>query len=64
MSILSHWELWSRRNYFANRIKEKIGIPLIGETVLDDPILIAPLEVNLYELDRELLIKLKEKHQI
>ena len=37
---------------------------LLGETVLEDAILIAPLEVNLYELYRELLVKLKEEHQI
>ena len=49
-------------NIGANKVKEKLGIPKIGETLFESPILFAPLEANLYELDREMLKKLKEKH--
>lgn len=45
-------------NVAANRIKQKIGIPCLGETTFESPILIKPLEANLYELDRPLLDQL------
>lgn len=51
-------------NAGANRVKEKIGIPCIGETVFESPILFSSLDANLYELDRELLVKIKLKHQV
>lgn len=46
-------------NPAPNRVKEKIGIPKIGETLLDLPMLKEPLPANVYELDRALLDKLK-----
>ena len=49
-------------NIGANRIKEKLGIPKIGDTIFESPILFLPLEANLYEFDRDMLKKLKEKH--
>lgn len=52
------------RNIGANRLKEKIGIPCLGDTIFDAPILIAPLEANLYELDQDLLKALKKKYHI
>lgn len=51
-------------NRGPNRLKEKIGIPAIGDTVFDAPIMISPTPATLYELDRELLQKLKIKHRI
>ena len=51
-------------NLAANRVKEKIGITCIGDTVFESPVLIAPLSANLYELDKVLLEKLKVKHAI
>jgi RimJ/RimL family protein N-acetyltransferase len=36
----------------ANRLKEKLGLPCLGDTVFDSPILMHPLEANLYEIDR------------
>ena len=48
-------------NIGANRIKKKLGIPKIGETIFESPILFAPLEANLYELNLELLEKIKKK---
>ena len=46
----------------ANRIKEKLGIPCLGETLFESPVQFTPLEANLYELDRDLLNKLKDRH--
>lgn len=51
-------------NHGANRVKEKIGIPILGDTIFDGPILISPLPANLYELDAQLLRTLKAKHGI
>lgn len=51
-------------NIPPNRVKEKIGIPCIGDTVLDAPILFKPLEAKLYELDWEMLRRLKKRHGI
>jgi RimJ/RimL family protein N-acetyltransferase len=49
-------------NISANRVKQKIGIPCLGDTIFESPILIKPLEANLYELDETLLTQLKRKH--
>ncbi len=51
-------------NQAANRIKEKIGIPKLGDIIFDAPILINPLDSNLYEIDINLLSQLKLKHGI
>lgn len=48
-------------NIGANRVKEKLEIPCLGETVFESPVLIAPMQANLYELDRELLLKIKSR---
>nr|BDT28266.1 GNAT family N-acetyltransferase [Bacteriovorax sp. HI3] len=48
-------------NAGANKVKEKLGIPCLGETVFESPVLIGPLEANLYEVDRELLQKIKQR---
>lgn len=51
-------------NLAPNRLKEKIGIPLVGETIFDWPTLLSPLPANVYELDPKLLEQLKAKHGI
>ena len=51
-------------NQGPNRVKEKIGIPAIGETVFDAPMMMGPVQATLYELDRELLQVLKARHKI
>ena len=51
-------------NLGANRIKEKLGIPCLGDTVFESPVLFAPIQANLYELDIELLEKIKAKTPI
>lgn len=43
-------------NIGANRLKEKLGINKIDSTIFDSPILIRPLEANLYELNTKELI--------
>lgn len=40
-------------NVGANKLKEKIGLKKIGDTIFDSPILLRPLESNLYELKSE-----------
>ncbi len=37
-------------NIGANRLKEKLGIKKISETIYDGPLLLKPLEANLYEI--------------
>jgi RimJ/RimL family protein N-acetyltransferase len=49
-------------NKSANRIKEKIGIPCLGETILESPLFTGPLEAKLYEVDQILLAELKKRH--
>ncbi len=49
-------------NKSANRIKEKIGIPCLGDTIFEAPILIEPLKANLYEIDEKILSCLKNQH--
>lgn len=51
-------------NLGANRLKEKIGIPATGDTLFESPVLFAPLPATLYELDHEMLRKLKARHGI
>ncbi|AZZ35685.1 hypothetical protein CIK05_02340 [Bdellovibrio sp. qaytius] len=48
-------------NLGANKVKLKLGIPCIGETIFEAPMLFKPLEANLYEVDRTLLNQLLEK---
>lgn len=38
-------------NIGANRLKEKLGIKKIFETIYDGPLLLRPLEANLYEIN-------------
>lgn len=45
-------------NIAANKIKTKLNIPCLGDTIFDATVLIKPMEANLYEVDRELLDKL------
>ncbi len=45
-------------NIAANKIKEKLQIPCLGDTVFEAEVLIKPLEANLYEVDRTLLDQL------
>ncbi|NCN41827.1 GNAT family N-acetyltransferase [bacterium] len=51
-------------NRGANRLKEKLGIQALGETIFDFPLMISPLEAILYELDQESLKELMVKHGI
>ncbi len=51
-------------NIGANRLKQKLGIPCLGETIFDVPILIRPLSSYLYEVDKLLLDQLKKKRGI
>lgn len=51
-------------NLGAHRVKEKIGIPALGDTVFESPVLFSPLPAIFYELDRELLLLLKRKHGV
>lgn len=51
-------------NAGAHRVKEKIGIPPLGDIVFDAPVLISPLPATLYELSPALLAELKKRHGI
>jgi hypothetical protein len=51
-------------NMAAHRIKEKIGIPPLGDTLFDAPILLSPLPATLYELSLEQIQILKKKHKM
>lgn len=42
-------------NVGANKVKQKLQIPCLGETIFDGPVLLKPLDANLYEVDRVLL---------
>ena len=50
-------------NIAANKIKEKLQIPCLGDTILEASVLIKPLEANLYEVDRNLLDQLLARIQ-
>jgi RimJ/RimL family protein N-acetyltransferase len=41
-----------------NRVKEKLGIPKVGEGLVDTPVSLPGLKANLYRLDRALLARL------
>lgn len=49
-------------NLAANRVKEKLGIPKVGETLFEETVLIKPLKANLYELDLVLIQKIKSSN--
>lgn len=51
-------------NIPALRIKEKIGIPWLGDVIFDASVLIKPLDSNLYEVDRASLNILLNRHGI
>lgn len=48
-------------NIGANKVKQKLQIPYLGDTVFDGPVLLKPLAANLYEVDRVLLKQLLKK---
>lgn len=50
-------------NIAANKIKEKLQIPCLGDTIFEASVLIVPLEANLYEVDRTLLDQLLTRIQ-
>ena len=48
-------------NIGANKVKQNLGIPCLGDTVFDSPLAIALLPANLYEVDRLLANQLLKR---
>lgn len=45
-------------NVGANRVKEKLGIPCLGDTIFESPIALKTLPAKFYEVDRKLVDQL------
>ena len=48
-------------NVGANKAKQKLGIPILGETTFESPISLGVIPAYLYEVDLELVEKLLQK---
>lgn len=48
-------------NVGANKVKQKLGIPYLGDTTFESPISLGVIPANLYEVDKDLAEKLLQK---